>query len=165
MKNTFYLLFVILSVFLFASCGTITGKFSKVALVDCPRNLEAYADGERIEINNELTISKLNPGMNGDTYVDYYSPAIKLNKQKRVTLQLTSGNNNGIIEMKPHFSGAYFLSNLFLTGTFGTILDIATNNHRIHRRFIDVPAILANKPIREWRSKSKLKRAIKRSAR
>lgn len=34
-----------------------------------------------------------------------------------------------------------------------------------YRPFVDLKAVLAGKPVSEWRSKSKLKKAIKKSAR
>jgi hypothetical protein len=150
---------------LLTSCGTIMGKMSKVALVDAPRNLEAKADGERLDIKNDLTVSTLSVGTNGDTYRDYYSPTVKLNKHKTVTLDLSSGNKTGTAELKPKFSGAYFLGNMFVTGlVLGTAIDVATHNHRKHIRYVDVPAVLAGKSQSEWRSKGQLKRAIKRKA-
>lgn len=147
------------------SCGTIAGKMSKVVMVDAPRNLIAKADGEKLDINYELSVSTLKVGSSGDTYTDYYSPTVKLNKSKTVTLDLSSGNQNGTTELKPKFSGNYFLGNLFITGlVLGTAIDMATGNHRQHIRFVDVPAVLAGKPQSEWRSKKKLKKAIKRKA-
>lgn len=146
------------------SCGTITGRLSKVALVDAPRNLSASADGESVEIKRDLTVSNLKVGTNGDTYNDYYSPVVKLDKHKTVTLQLSSGSSSGSVDLKPKFSGNYLLGNMFLTGLTGTIIDVATGNHRQHVRFVDVPAVLAGKPMSEWRSKHQLKKAIKRSA-
>lgn len=165
MKKATYNLLAGLALLSLASCGTISGRLSKVALVDCPRDLVAKADGERLDISSDLTISNLSPGMNRDTYTDYYSPVVKLDKHKTVSLELSSGSSSGSVEMKPKFSGPYFWGNLFITGLTGMIIDVATGNHRQHRRFVDVPAVLAGKPISEWRSKSKLKKAIKRSAR
>lgn len=159
--NFIYLLSIAV---LFSSCGTISGRLSKVTLVDAPRGLEAKADGDGLDISSEVAISNLSVGMNADTYTNYYAQTVKLDKHKTVTLDLSSGNLNGSVEMKPRFSSAYFFGNFFFTGLTGILIDVATGNHRQHRRFIDVPAILAGKPINEWRSKSKLKRAIKRSA-
>jgi hypothetical protein len=161
--TTLFSITAILTVFL-TSCGTITGRLSKVALVDAPRNLSATADGERVDISRDLTVSNLKVGTNGDTYNDYYSPVVKLDKHKTVTLKLSSGGSSGSVDLKPKFSGNYLLGNLFLTGLTGTLVDVATGNHRQHIRFIDVPAVLAGKPMREWRSKHQLKKAIKRSA-
>ncbi len=150
----------------FISCGTIMGKMSKVALVDAPRNLEAKADGENLEITKDLTVSNLKVGMNNDTYYDYFSPVVKLNKHKTVSLELSSGGSKGTVDLSPKFSGAYFFGNLFVTGlVLGTVVDVATKNHRQHMRYVDVPAILAGKPVSEWRSKHQLKKAIKKSAR
>lgn len=149
---------------LLSSCGTITGRLSKVALVDAPHNLSATADGERVEISRDLTVSNLKVGSNGDTYNDYYSPIVKLDKHKTVTLQLSSSGSSGSVDLKPKFSGNYLLGNMFLTGLTGTVVDVATGNHRQHIRFVDVPAVLAGKPMSEWRSKHQLKKAIKRSA-
>lgn len=166
MKKTIFQLVVVslLSVTM-VSCGTIMGKMSKVALVDAPKDLQAKADGQRLEIKSDLTVSNLKVGMNGDTYNDYYSPVIKLNKRKTVALELSSGSTKGNVDLKPKFSGTYFLGNMFVTGLIlGTAVDIATSNHRKHIRYIDVPAVLAGKPQSEWRSKSKLKKAIKKSA-
>lgn len=164
MRTILYILSFVVTLIFISSCGTISGRLSKVTLVDAPRDLEATADGEILEINNDLAISNISVGMNSDTYNNYYAPTIKLDKHKTVTLSLSSGNSNGSTEMKPRFSSAYFWGNFFLTGMTGILIDVVTGNHRQHRRFIDVPAILAGKPVKEWRSKSKLKRAIKRSA-
>ena len=150
---------------LFSSCGTIMGKMSKVALVGAPRDLVAKADGEKIDIKSDLSVSTLSVGTTGDTYTDYYSPIVKLNKHKTVTLELSSGSRSGSAALTPKFSGNYFFGNMFITGlVLGTAIDMATGNHRQHIRFVDVPAVLAGKPRSEWRSKHQLKRAIKRSA-
>ena len=146
------------------SCGTITGRLSKVALVDAPRNLSASADGETVEIKSDLTVSNLKVGAKSDTYYDYYSPVVKLDKHKTVTLKLSSGSSSGSVDLTPKFSGNYLFGNLFLTGLTGTLVDVVTGNHRQHIRFVDVPAVLAGKPMNEWRSKHQLKKAIKRSA-
>jgi hypothetical protein len=133
-------------------------------LVDAPRNLSATADGERVDISRDLTVSNLKVGTNGDTYNDYYSPVVKLDKHKTVTLKLSSGSSSGSVDLTPQFSSNYLLANIFLTGFTGTLVDVATGNHRQHIRFVDVPAVLAGKPMNEWRSKHQLKKAIKRSA-
>lgn len=152
------------------SCGTIMGKRSKVALVGAPTNLIAKADGEGLEIKNETALSRLsetestlgNIKTTTSTYSDYYSPTVRLNKQKKVLLELASGNDKGSVELNPKFSPNYFLLNLFLTGPLGIIVDVVTKNQKQHTRFVDVPAVLAGKPKSEWRSKHKLKKAIKR---
>ena len=165
MKQITTLFGIIATMFvLLTSCGTITGRLSKVALVDAPRNLSATADGERVEISTDLTVSNLKVGTNRDTYYDYYSPIVKLDKHKTVTLKLSSSGSSGSVDLKSKFSGNYLLGNMFLTGLTGTLVDVATGNHRQHIRFVDVPAVLAGKPMSEWRSKNQLKKAIKRSA-
>ena len=150
---------------IFTSCGTILGKTSKVALVDAPLNLEARADGESLDIKRDLTVSTLSVGMNRDTYTDYYSPVVRLDKRKTVNLELRSGSRSGSADLTPKFSGNYFLGNMFVTGlVLGTAIDLATKSHKQHIRFVDVPAMLEGKPQSEWRSKRKLKKAIKKSA-
>jgi hypothetical protein len=150
---------------LFISCGTISGKMSKVALVDAPRNIQAKANGERVDVEQAQTVSTLKVGSSGDTYTNYYSPVVKLSKKEKVTLELSSGSNNGSVDLTPKFSGSYLVGNMFVTGlVLGTAIDVATGNHKKHIRFVDVPAVLAGKPQSEWRSKGKLKKAIKKSA-
>lgn len=165
-KSIFNLLLLSVIVYSVSSCGTIMGKMNKVTLVDAPSNLTAKADGETVDIKTDLSVSTLKVGTNADTYTDYYAPTIKLNKHKTVDLQLSFGSSNGTVNLSPKFSGGYFLGNMFFFGLItGTIVDVATGNHRKHIRFVDVPAVLAGKPQSEWRSKSQLKKAIKKSAR
>lgn len=166
MKKTFLNLIALFAAgIIFNSCGTIMGKMSKVNLVGAPSNLHAKADGEDLKIQNDLALSRLKEGMNSSTYIDYYTPTVKLNKHKPVILELSSGNSEGSVELKPKFSGTYLLGNIFVTGVvLGTAVDVATGNHKKHVRFVDVPAVLAGKPQSEWRSKHQLKRAIKKGA-
>ena len=91
MKQITTLFGIIATMFvLLTSCGTITGRLSKVALVDAPRNLSATADGERVEISTDLTVSNLKVGTNRDTYYDYYSPIVKLVDVRFENSNLTS---------------------------------------------------------------------------
>jgi hypothetical protein len=99
----------------------------------------------------------------GDTRTSYSSPVIKLPRKSAQTIELISGSKKGTFETKPKVDGNLVLLNMF-TG-IGLIIDIATGNIKKQSpKFIDVPAVLAGKPQSEWRSQSKLKKAIKKSA-
>ncbi len=164
MKKVFFHLVLILTISAtLVSCGTISGKMSKVTLVDAPKNLVAKADGETVDIKSEMTLSQMS--IDNSRVTEYYAPVVKLNKRKKISLELSSGGTNGTAELTPKFSGAYFLGNMFTSGIIlGTAIDMATASHRKHVRFVDVPAVLAGKPKSEWRGKHQLKRAIKKSA-
>lgn len=167
MKKTILHLTAIISVTMsITSCGTIVGSKAQVALVDAPSNLQVTANGERVQIKMEETVSTMKISNSGDTRTSYSSPVIKVPKKKAQTIVLTSGSNSGTIETKPKANGAVIVSDIFLFGGVGLIVDFITGNHKKQTpKYIDVPAVLAGKPQSEWRSQSKLKKAIKNNVR
>lgn len=145
---------------LFSSCGTIMGARSRVHLVNSPQNLVVKADGEIVKTKMEVALVR--SPMYSNTIIWYYVPTVKINKRKPVELELISGDRSGTTVSTPKFSSEYFFGNLFLTGLIpGLALDIATNSHKQHPLYIDVPAVLEGKPREEWMSKRKLKKEIK----
>lgn len=148
-----------------ASCGTIVGSKAQVALVDAPRNLEVTANGQKVDIKMEETVSTMKISNSGDTRTSYSSPVIKVPKKNSQTLVLSAGSKSGTVETKPKANGAVIVSDIFLFGGVGLVIDLVTGNHKKQTpKFIDVPAVLAGKPMSEWRSQSKLKKAIKQRA-
>lgn len=151
--------------FILVSCGTISGSTSRVALVDAPSGMQVYANGVPVDIKWEETVSTMKIGSGGDTRTSYSSPVVKLSKKDKVTLKLVSGSNSEELQLKRKGHSGYFWGNLFFTGLTGFIVDGVTGNGKTqHPNYIDVPALLAGKPVAEWRSKAQLKKAIKNSA-
>ena len=135
-----------------------------MALVDAPKGLQVYANGEAVDIKWEETVSTMKIGSKGDTRTSYSSPVVKLNKKDKVTLKLVSGSSSEELQLKRKGHSGYFWGNFFFTGLTGFVVDGVTGNGKAqHPNYIDVPALLAGKPISEWRSKSQLKKAIKKS--
>lgn len=167
MKKTIQNLFALTTLAcMITSCGTIVGPKAQVALVDAPSGISVKANGERVDVNYEETVSSMKVGMNSDTRTSYSSPVIKVPKKTAQTIELSAGGKNGSFDTKPKGDGSVILADIFLFGGIGLIVDLVTGNIKKQTpKFIDVPAVLAGKPQSEWRSQSQLKKAIKKSAR
>ncbi len=156
-----------------ASCGTITGAISKkrpVSLMLAPSDIEVKANGEPVEVTSEVFDIRSGDDLtlNLSTTTSYATKGVRLPYKKPVTLELysPSAGKRATIELKSRASGLFFWGNLFSFPILGHIVDgVTKNNHLLKPRYIDVDAALAGKPIKEWRSQSKLKRLQKRKMR
>lgn len=168
MKKLFKLFIVGGLIASMTSCGSIAGLISKgkrpIHLMQAPKDLEVYVDGQKVEITSELFASTAI----GNTTVDYYTAGVKLPYKKKVTVELKqpSTGKSATFELKPKGSRAIFWGNLFIFPVVGHIFDAVTkNSKRLYPYYIDVESALDGKPFKEWRNKGKLKRNEKKQIR
>ena len=166
MKTLIYSILSISSLVLLSSCGTIGGLLSKgerpVFLIEAPQDMTVNFEGQSKDISSEAFAST---GFNNTT-ITYYTSAVNLPYKHKGTLKLSSSTGSSSIELKPKGQRAIWWGNFILFPIWGHIIDATTkNNKTLFPRYIDVPAALAGKPVKEWRSAGQLKRLSKKQAR
>ncbi len=174
MKTLIYSLLSISSLALLSSCGTIAGALTKgvrpVFLIDAPEDLVVSFDGKSKDITLEVFASTSNSyhsnlsNTTTTTNVNYLTSAVKLPYKNKGALQLNSAGASTNVELKPKGQRAIWWGNFLFFPITGHILDAVTDNNKtLFPRYIDVPAAMAGKPVKEWRSQGKMKRMEKKS--
>lgn len=167
-KKTVIKSFVLLSLaasglLVMSSCGSIAGALTKGKrpsfIVNSPKDVTITKDGKELDVALELFAVTEGYGQS----LNFYTSAIKLPYKNAATLQITSGNRTGTVDLKPKGNRAIFWVNLIFAPIVGHIIDgVTKNNKSLQPRYIDVESVLNHVPLKDWPSQKKLKRIEKR---
>ncbi len=146
-----------------SSCGSMFGAITHgkrpAYIVNSPQNVVVKQNGEVLDISSESFAATQGYGQS----TTYYTSAIKLPYKKPVTLEITSGNRTGTIDLKPKGTRYIFWLDLITFPIVGHIIDgVTDNNKSLQPRYIDVESVLNHIPQKDWPSQKKLKRLEKR---
>lgn len=149
-----------------SGCGTLSSGISggkrAVYLINAPYDLRVLANGKERKITSEAFAYTPTSSSSG---INYFTSGVKLPFKKRTQLELTSGNQTAVVELRPKTRAVYHIATLFIFPIGGNILDAATKNDKeLYPRFIDVQAALSGIDKDKWASQGKLKRQTKRKA-
>jgi len=146
-----------------SSCGSIAGAITKGKrpsfIVNSPKDVTITKDGKELDVALELFAVTEGYGQS----LNFYTSAIKLPYKEAATLEITSGNRTGTVDLKPKGNRAIFWGNLIFAPIVGHIIDGVTHNNKsLQPRYIDVESVLNHVPLKDWPNQKKLKRIEKR---
>lgn len=151
------------SLLVFTSCGTIAGAITKGKrpsfLVNAPQNVAVKQDGKELDVALDLFAVTEGYGQS----LNFYTSAIKLPYKNATTLEITSGNRSGTVDLIPKGNRGIFWGNLIFAPIVGHIIDGVTHNSKsLQPRYIDVEGVLNHVAVKDWPRQKKLKRIEKR---
>ena len=147
--NKLIIALLICSCYCVSSCALMmTGGTKKtIAIIDAPDDLEIknLKTGEKIEIEYLSTI--VTKYKNSNVATLYKTPAIRVKVKKGVELELKSKDIIRNVKFKTkHNVGLLIFETIYSFGVF-TAVDLITGANKVpNPPFIDVPAVLSDKP-------------------